>query len=219
MKAMYAAAFCAASLVAASSASAASYSYAFADAGGTYNLAGGNVLTLTAYTYEETDTTPAELTNMSAALLDDTGPGIGVRQEGKKENEIGNPQIDSKNNEIVMFSFTLPVKITAISFVNDDTNDHVDLVFGSTITFNDLLSSLVDSSLASYNGLTGPYSVFGIGTNYKNSDQFRLAGFTYSWGGDGNTGDPGVVPLPATGLLLLGGLGGLAALRKRRKSA
>ena len=34
--------------------------------------------------------------------------------------------------------------------------------------------------------------------------------------GNGN-GDPNVIPLPATGWLLLGGLGGLSALRRRRK--
>jgi len=32
-------------------------------------------------------------------------------------------------------------------------------------------------------------------------------------------GDPSVIPLPAAGWLLLGGLGGLAALRRRRKAA
>lgn len=36
---------------------------------------------------------------------------------------------------------------------------------------------------------------------------------------DYNPPDPGVVPLPATGVLLLGAIGGLAAVRKRRKAA
>lgn len=50
---------------------------------------------------------------------------------------------------------------------------------------------------------------------------FKITSVTVEWGdqSDESPDQPGVVPLPAAGWMLLAGLGGIAAIRRRRKAA
>ncbi len=209
MKAMFMAATCAATLFAAGSASAASYT--FTDGSGYYDLGGGLTVNVYAYTYTSED--PLVLEAAYLNFNNSNGFGIG--------NGSSQDPIDSKDEEMLVFVFNQAVTVTGLDLNQIDKNDHIDLVADNSLFADDIDGETVNDVLSSY---LATYTMFGIGTNYTkdgkdSQDQFRVAGITYSWDGDNNTGDPGVVPLPATGLLLLGGLGGLAALRKRRKSA
>ena len=92
------------------------------------------------------------------------------------------------------------------------------------------LDGLSDDSNATFSSLA-VWVAFKLGNNYAFVKNVSGSSLTYSWtkssGSDGdgaglsNITEIGVIPLPAAGWLLLGGLGALGAVarRKRRKAA
>jgi hypothetical protein len=116
-------------------------------------------------------------------------------------------------NDIAVIDFgDTVVKLTSITFSYADYNDKFDvLAFGNGVGSSatdyqwDIHTGSGGVTTVALSGLdTG--SVFGIGAFHKRSE-FKVQAIHYS-----------VVPLPAAGWLLLAGVGGLAAL-KRRKTA
>jgi hypothetical protein len=81
-----------------------------------------------------------------------------------------------------------------------------------TFTGNTLFFGVTSETAFSTVSITG--SLFGDGLSFDNL-YFRAAGGPGNGGGGGE--DPEVIPLPASGLLLLGGLAGIAVLRRRRR--
>lgn len=83
-----------------------------------------------------------------------------------------------------------------------------------TFTGNTLFFGVTSEAAFTTVSITG--SLFGDGLSFDNL-YFRAAGGPGNGGGGGGDPDPEVIPLPASGLLLLGGLAGVAALRRRRR--
>ncbi|MEP3333705.1 VPLPA-CTERM sorting domain-containing protein [Sedimentitalea sp.] len=127
-----------------------------------------------------------------------TGSGLGASSYG-----WDNPQLDGIVDERMTFSFDQDVSLMSIDFASFGLGDAYDIYVDSGAGM-----SLIDS--ASSNPYTfSPYLVgdtLSIGVDGLFSS-FRVSSLEVT-----------AVPLPASGLLLLGGLGGIAALRRRRKS-
>lgn len=165
------------------------------DGSASYSLGNGITVTVTGHTYSSE--TPLTL---AGATLNYNG-GFGV-------STSGDPKLDSAHQELLLFTFTGGlVNVNALSFAQNDQNDHVDYFFDGTIVQDDIESAVANAFLNSDNTFV---STFAIGLNFGHSDQLRVAGFNYTL--------PAQVPVPAAGLLLAGGLGALAAIRRRRKS-
>ena len=133
-------------------------------------------------------------------------------------------QIDSSGlDDVVTLTFTKAVSMANIVFNYVDPSDRFDLYEGSTKTVsNGVVKNLVNLT-------TGTNSVFRIGAGVQNNttcsrwfgcyttqtnSAFKLASITVSY-----SDNPATVPVPAAGLLLMGGLGALGIARRRGKTA
>lgn len=142
--------------------------------------------------------------------------GCSAATEPSDTNCGTRPQLDGQvNPELLQFSFSQAVTITGILFANNDQNDLVDIFIGDNLEY------VVDSntplppdrlSLAGF----GPILNLGVG-NQTFSDQYRIASISVSYEMIPPPPPPNPVPLPAAGWMLLAGLGGLTAMRRRRR--
>ncbi|MFV0385997.1 VPLPA-CTERM sorting domain-containing protein [Paracoccus sp. (in: a-proteobacteria)] len=203
----------------AGTASAAVVNFDFTSSGNNYSwtksfTVDGVTVGVSAYNY-----TPAAGIGDDVALGGQIGvsqstPGLGACSAATSPNDNNcgkNPLVDAGTApELLKFTFSEDVTITGILYANNDQNDHVDYFFGPALTFaGGFLTPQPPSrqDLSSY----GPLSLFALG-NQTPSDQYRIAGLQIE------TSSAPVVPLPASALLLMGGVGGLAALRRRKKA-
>jgi len=153
-----------------------------------------------------------------AGTFGDNGINFATRQVDIDPDGLGSDgfldrdSIDgSFGNDVLTFSFDRLVRIDAIAFVEVDNND--DFAFGSVagtsferaFDFAQVFDQTDLSELLSANARTG--LTFGIGAIGSN-DNFRVAGLNVS-----------TVPLPASGMMLLGALGAGVVLSRRRKAA
>jgi hypothetical protein len=140
----------------------------------------------------------------SSALISQTTVGLGVN---------GNPDTNPSNidgfpifsSEFLTVNFHWMVSLKKIALGNVDGNDDVDLFLDSALIGSykaSVLNSMdLDADITSFRvRASGTPFADGFG-----NDDFTLSGFTVA-----------PVPVPAAGLLLIGGLGALGLMRKRR---
>ncbi len=172
--------------------------------------AGGTTFTVDADTFDWNggnvtlnDERNIEITQNSEGIGIDNNNGL----FGADSSEIDG----SGSNDILIFSFHQPIRLFHVVFENVTNND--DFVFyrpdasprgiyRDIVNPSPLPGAESDEGYYNFGGLVT--SVFGLGALGSN-DNFRVSRIEFS-----------VVPLPASALLLLGGLGGLAALRRRK---
>jgi hypothetical protein len=125
--------------------------------------------------------------------------GLGVRGGGLG---LDSPELDGQVDERLTFTFSHAVRLISVTFSFIDGDDEYDVLV-------DVGSGLAPVAL---DALSNPFlfAADAVGTAFRiavdgNASAFRVSSITFA-----------PVPLPAGGLLLLGGLAGLAALRRRR---
>lgn len=131
--------------------------------------------------------------------LSRTTEGLGVRGGGLG---LDSPELDGQIDERMTFTFTEAVRLISVSFnfFDDDDPYNVLVDFGSGLVT--VASGAMDNPFVFAPGTIS--DTFRIAVD-GNASAFRVSSITVA-----------AVPLPAGGLLLLGGLAGLAALRRRR---
>lgn len=125
--------------------------------------------------------------------------GLGVTRFFDTDSDL-----DGQVDEFLVFTFDQTVKFFTILFEDVDPNDDWDLFVDSGSGFAQVADENTDNPYSFSAGTNG--NRVAIGADGGN-DSFRVSSITVA-----------AVPLPAAGLLMLGALGGLIGLR-RRKSA
>ena len=130
-------------------------------------------------------------------------------------------ELDSRNNSSIMQDLMLSAGKYILSFAyaprTNDANTN-GIKFGVEGVFEDVITGpTADILKKQWTLVTTEFTVAQAGSY---SLFFKADGKSNSYGGliDDIALTPAPVPLPAAGLLLLGGLGGLAAMRRKRKS-
>lgn len=199
------AAAAAAIIALAGTAGAATLDFVAEAAGDERGVADGTVLTFDGLNVEFS---AAHVTGTASAYFDDLSSGkpagLGVCQvltdPGAQCNPSSDDNITSGESVTLMFDKTLTTfQVTSFYDANHNSlagSDKTLLINGSSVSFADALAT-------DYSGVASITFAYG-GTN---ADQFYVGGAIAA------------IPLPAAGFLMLGGLGGLMVVRRRRKAA
>tara|TARA_Y100001933_G_scaffold27806_1_gene23301 strand:- start:8450 stop:9052 length:603 start_codon:yes stop_codon:yes gene_type:complete len=114
------------------------------------------------------------------------------------------PDLDGQVDEFLVFTFDQTVSLFTILFDDVDSDDDWDLFVDTGSGFTQVANDNTDNPFTFALGTDG--NRVSIGADGRN-DSFRVREITVA-----------AVPLPAAGWLMLAGLGGIAALRRRKKA-
>lgn len=139
------------------------------------------------------------------ATLVQSGSGLGVTRflDSNPTQVDGSPLLTS---EYITFSFAWAVNLLGFDLLGVDGNDNYDISINGGSFVNGLTALL--SNAVGVNNVTS-FTIRASGTAFHDgllgNDEFSLKSVNVA-----------SVPVPAAGLLLLGALGGLSALRRRK---
>lgn len=152
--------------------------------------------------------------------------GLGVTSAscttyGSYEGRCDQHTIDGRgNNEMALLSFgSMNVEITSVTFSYWDRNDDFDVAVFDSLAVGSQGSPFYDDVDWGGNGSPRTFNIregalvgsfFGFGADGP-SDEFKLSSITYR--------EISEVPLPAGAVLLLTGIAGFGAMRRRKKAA
>ncbi len=130
--------------------------------------------------------------------------GIGVRTSWDDTGTL-----DGLFDEWLTFAFKKAVRLVSVTFSHVDTSDDWDIYVGHTKVANES----TQNPFYFGNVIASSFKVLADGHKCgwfycKSDDNFVIKSFTVA-----------PVPLPATGLLLIGGLAGLGFMRRRKQQA
>jgi len=120
-------------------------------------------------------------------------------------------QLDGWFNELLNFTFDTAVRLISVSFSHVDRNDDWDIYVG-----RDRLADNSSQNPFYFGGvIANSFSVLADGHSCfswycYSEDNFVISSFTVD-------ADVGAVPLPASALLLIGGLAGFGVMRRRKQ--
>ena len=134
-----------------------------------------------------------------------TGNGLGVKSDSSDTNH----RVDGSGaNDILLFSFLYDVDITSITFGNYAAGSSFDLYGSDRPAYEDCCNAIVAGAM-DVSGFDISGSVIGIGA-WASGSAFKVRSLTVSYE------DVPPIPLPAGAVLLLTGLAGLGAARRRK---
>ncbi|MEM1003731.1 MAG: VPLPA-CTERM sorting domain-containing protein [Pseudomonadota bacterium] len=143
-----------------------------------------------------------------ASYISVDSSGIGVKTSRRDSSDL-----DGNGNEWLTFTFEKAVRLIAVSFSHLDYNDDWDIYVG-----DDLVADDNRSNPYWFSGGAGivakSFKVLADGHRcgwiFCSTDNFVISKVKFEHA-------PAPVPLPATGLLLIGGLAGLGFMRRRKQ--
>ncbi|MFN3846459.1 MAG: VPLPA-CTERM sorting domain-containing protein [Paracoccaceae bacterium] len=193
----------------------------------------GLMLAVTPHNFADISTIGANATitaNYPEVAIGINNNGIGVCEPntGAAANCKGSDELDgggsvdkgvrsTTDNELLLFAFDRIVSSITVIWSNNDTNDRISLFEGAALTLTNIFNAIAPSDSSQALAITGPLDVFGLGVQ-GDSDQVRIAGLRVSFERDVPPPPLPPVPLPAAGWMMLAGLGGLAAMRRRKRA-
>ncbi|WP_299837902.1 VPLPA-CTERM sorting domain-containing protein [uncultured Jannaschia sp.] len=188
----------------------------------TFDLSNGGSDTQAVRTYTQGDLT----LNVTAATYSyDHGTktyAFGAETVGTQSYDYGlgvksywgdNHEVDGfLKNEAIVLSFSKAVRLDTLKFSYVDTNDHFGLFTGDEKTYEGF--ARIGNGFFSNYDFQNDYTntVFAIGA-YQSDDDWKMKKITVSYD---DTPTPSPVPLPAAAWMLIAGIGGLAAMGRRK---
>jgi hypothetical protein len=154
-------------------------------------------------------------TNASGLSFDTDGYGV-----GRTDDEI--TTFPGGRQEWIKVSFSAPVLVNALYFLDLFIAPDGSSLEQAYATFSPTGSVQTVSAVDTFNRVNGGFASTTFAPILTSSIYFTIRSTNDSVGfADGALAGIGIapVPVPAAGLLLIGGLGGLAALKRRRRAA